>query len=406
MSEWMSQPRRARRVYFGLGIGLIVVLAAGAIVASWLNNAEQREQARSGRDETELIVTNFASARVRLFRAGRSLQEATEFSSSGDQRLWMPPGRYFLEADQQDRIFFFPIPLRNYRGGPETDGAFAVTVRSTPKETPPLLFPDLPQMAYVPSGHFLLGDRLNPREPHYVWAAGFFISPFEVTNAEFGEFLKASQGYRDPTNWTEGGKQWRASNASRVSALLAMRDSDFGRFGRPELPVVQVNWFEANAYCHWLTRMYGQEKWIFALPSEAEWEKAARGPDNFDYGLGMTISDDEVRLYNWKKNPDAKITVVGFQESQSNYRPNRYGLYHMSGNVAEWTQSIHRAYNKEHPYVDDDRNGDNTAGLRVVRGGSWYSASTAILYLPYRETFQPEVSAPYLGFRVIARRLP
>ena len=78
----------------------------------------------------------------------------------------------------------------------------------------------------------------------------------------------------------------------------------------------------------------------------------------------------------------------------------------MSGNVAEWAQSTNRSYNKEHPYVDDDRNGDNAAGLRVVRGGSWYSASIATLYLSYRETFQPEVSALYLGFRVVARRLP
>jgi formylglycine-generating enzyme required for sulfatase activity len=172
------------------------------------------------------------------------------------------------------------------------------------------------------------------------------------------------------------------------------------------LPVVQSNWFEANAYCHWLTRVYGQGKWIFALPSETEWEKAARGPDNFDYGLGMMISDNEVRLYNWKKNPTAITTVFGFEESRSSYQPNRYGLFHMSGNVAEWTQSIYRSYNQEHPYEDDDRNRDSTAGLRVVRGGSWYSASTAILYLSYRETFQPEVSAPYLGFRVVARRLP
>lgn len=387
-------------------MSLAGVLVAGAVVVSWLNKGEQREQLHSEREETELIVTNLAGARVRLFKAGGHLQDSGQFSSSGDQGSWLAQGNYFLEAVQQDRTSFFPIPLLGYRGGPEADGAFAVTVRSTPPDSPPLLFQSLPHMAYVPSGHFVLGDRMNPREPHYVWVPAFFISPFEVTNAEFGEFLKASQGYRDPTNWTEGGKQWRASNASRVSAVLGMRDSDFRRFGRPELPVVQVNWFEANAYCHWLTRMFGQKKWIFALPSEAEWEKAARGPDNFDYGLGMIISDDEVQLYNWKKNPDAKITVVGFQESQSNYRPNRYGLYHMSGNVAEWTQSIHRSYNKEHPYVDDDRNGDNTAGLRVVRGGSWYSASIAVLYLPYRETFQPEVSTPYLGFRIVARRLP
>jgi formylglycine-generating enzyme required for sulfatase activity len=66
-----------------------------------------------------------------------------------------------------------------------------------------------------------------------------------------------------------------------------------------------------------------------------------------------------------------------------------------------------RAFNRDAPYKDDDgRNRDDAAERRVVRGGSWYSASIAILYLPYRETFQPEVNAPYLGFRIVAKPLP
>ena len=79
----------------------------------------------------------------------------------------------------------------------------------------------------------------------------------------------------------------------------------------------------------------------------------------------------------------------------------------MSGNVAEWTVTLDRAFNRDSPYRDDDgRNREDAAGRRVVRGGSWYSASVAILYLPYRETFQPEVNASYLGFRIVAKPLP
>ncbi|MCI0690908.1 formylglycine-generating enzyme family protein [candidate division KSB1 bacterium] len=110
--------------------------------------------------------------------------------------------------------------------------------------------------------------------------------------------------------------------------------------------------------------------------------------------------------YFWKKNPDAVVTVVGIQDSYSAYRPNRSGLYHVTGNVVEWTQSINRAYNRERPYVDDDRNHDDTAGLRVARGGSWYSASIAILYIPYRDAFQPEHSTQDIGFRIVAKLLP
>jgi formylglycine-generating enzyme required for sulfatase activity len=155
-----------------------------------------------------------------------------------------------------------------------------------------------------------------------------------------------------------------------------------------------------------MTRRLGGGKWMFALPNEAEWEKAARGPDGFDYGLGNYVSDAEVALYNWKKNPGAEITVAGWNQTRAQYKPNRYGVYHASGNVAEWTQSVSRPFNRQRPFVDDDRNLDETSGQRVIRGGSWYTASIAVLSLAYRETFQPSVTAPYLGFRIVARPLP
>jgi formylglycine-generating enzyme required for sulfatase activity len=167
-----------------------------------------------------------------------------------------------------------------------------------------------------------------------------------------------------------------------------------------------VTWYEAHAFCRWLTRTIGGNRWLFALPNEAEWEKVARGPDNFDYALGMTISDQEVSLYNWKKNPDALVTVVGVEDSRRHYRSNRFGVYHLSGNVVEWTQSVNRPYNREHPFADDDRNADETTGLRVTRGGSWYSASIAYLYIPYRDAFQREHCSQDVGFRVVARALP
>ena len=100
------------------------------------------------------------------------------------------------------------------------------------------------------------------------------------------------------------------------------------------------------------------------------------------------------------------MTVLGIRDSQASYRPNRYGLYHVSGNVVEWTASLHRPYNRERPYVEEECNREDLAGQRVARGGSWYSASTALLYLPYRDAFQPEVSNHDLGFRVVARMLP
>jgi formylglycine-generating enzyme required for sulfatase activity len=110
-------------------------------------------------------------------------------------------------------------------------------------------------------------------------------------------------------------------------------------------------------------------------------------------------------MYNWKKNPDAPITVVGIKETQASYKPNRYGLYHLTGNVVEWTQSIFLSYNQQHPFVNEDsrRHDSNLPGQRVARGGSWYSASNAYLYIPYRDAFQPEHSSQDIGFRIVAR---
>ena len=156
----------------------------------------------------------------------------------------------------------------------------------------------------------------------------------------------------------------------------------------------------------WRTKRLGGGAWIYSLPTEAEWEKAARGPDSFDYGLGNSLSDAETPLYNWKKNPSAETTVVGIAQTPQRYKANRYGLYHMGGNVAEWTESLYRPFSQVKPYSDDERNRTDLPGQRVVRGGSWYSASNALMYLAYRDAFTPELRHDDLGFRVVARRIP
>jgi formylglycine-generating enzyme required for sulfatase activity len=163
-----------------------------------------------------------------------------------------------------------------------------------------------------------------------------------------------------------------------------------------------VTWYEASAYGRWLTRRYGGGRWLFRMATEAEWEKAARGPDGFDYGLGMELSEPQAELYNWRKNPGASVTLVPLEPAEAGFRPNRFGLYHASGNAREWTQSVFRPYKRDQPYRDDDRNADETPGQRVTRGGSWYSASAVRLQLAYREEFQPELSSDDLGFRIAA----
>lgn len=387
-----------------ISIAIFASVISIAIIVVIVRSNDDQENRHYERSETLLSVANLSETPLTLFKAGNTLRDTICLGSIEDTFLWLSPGNYFIGAERVG--LFYPISLTGYRNGPDDDGVFAVTVRTTPREKPPRLLPSSPDFCFVPSGHFLMGDRLNPREPHYIWLTGYFIASFEVSNAEYNEFFHAADGFENDEHWTENGRQWKTSGRSQASSLLTNRNADSLRFGQPDHPVTWVNWYEATAYCTWLTARIGGGKWLFTLPTEAEWEKAARGPDDFDYALGRTISDNEVGLYNWKKNPSAPVTVVGTNITPSLFAPNRYGLYHLTGNVIEWTTSINLPFNRDHPYQDDERNHKDTPGLHVVRGGSWYSASIANLSNAYRDAFQPEHSSQETGFRIVARHLP
>jgi formylglycine-generating enzyme required for sulfatase activity len=320
-----------------------------------------------------------------------------------DGEGFFPEGRYYLEASLGGAPFaHYPFTADGTGEGPEDDGSWTITVRSGPREEPPSPEGAATPFAFVPGGYFLMGDAQNPGQSHAVWVASFHLAVFEVTNGEFRRFLQDPRGYEERDNWTTAGWAWKQHGTSLATARLTPKDARHPRFGQDDLPVMLVTWYEAAAYCRWLTRRVGGGRWLFRLATEAEWEKAARGPDGFDYGLGMELSEPQTLLYNWKKNPDAAQTLVGFAQTRRDYRPNRFGIYHASGNAREWTQSIFRHYNREHPYRDDERNHEEAAGMRVTRGGSWYSASAVRLRLAYREEFQPELSSDDLGFRVAA----
>jgi formylglycine-generating enzyme required for sulfatase activity len=382
----------------------VALVAAAALLATTgaisLARSELRRVVRArhaARGETELRLVNPSGATLALFRAGASLDDATPVPIAAAE-AWLPGGRYFVEATLADGHLLFPVTLDGSGEGPDEDGSWPVTVRRPSPESPPRLDERVPPFVLVPGGYFLMGDRQNPGQPHPVWVPPFHLAVFEVTNGEFRRFL--AEGFDDRGNWTEAGWRWKENGLSQPTARITPTDPRYPRFGRDELPVMLITWHEANAYCRWLTRRLGAGRWLYRMPTEAEWEKAARGPDAFEYGLGMELSEPQADLYNWKKNPDAAVTLVG--PGEPGFRPNRYGVLHTSGNAREWTQSVFRRCSAESPYRDDDRNSDDTPGLRVTRGGSWYSASSVRLRLAYREEFQPELSSDDLGFRIVA----
>jgi formylglycine-generating enzyme required for sulfatase activity len=390
-----------RRLAAAVALAAAVVTLATSAACGFLR-AEQRRRARAShaaRGETELRIVNPAGASLAVFRAGADLDAATPVGAGGGE-TWLGEGRYFVQAEKGAWRLLFPVTVDGPGEGPEADGSWVVTIRAPASERPPVLDEGGLGFVFIPGGPFIMGDRHNPGQPHAVWVPGFHLAAFEVTNGEFRRFLADPQGYDERSHWSEAGWAWKTTRHSDATARLAPSDERYPRFGRDELPVMLVTWYEASAYCRWLTRRLGGGRWLFRMPTEAEWEKAARGPDGFDYGLGMELSEPQAGLYNWRKNPGADVTLVGLEPTRRLYRANRYGVYHVSGNAREWTQSVFRRYNAERPWRDDERNLDETAGMRVTRGGSWYSASAVRLQLAYREEFQPELTSDDLGFRI------
>jgi formylglycine-generating enzyme required for sulfatase activity len=382
----------------------IVVLVAAA--AAWQQQRVARARtAHFERGEIALRVIAPPSAQVTLYRAGTDLDTLTREPPVEGER-WLRPANHLVEIQRDGAHFWYPVPLAGQMRGPDLLGTFSVTSRPVVSGTPPSLDAVPSRYVFVPSGTSAIGDTKNPNESHFVYVTAFFIDAFEVTNAEFRRFMEDPQGYEGRDSWTDAGWAWKQGTGVTVASRFAMAEAADPRFNSDDQPVVLVNWYEASAYARWLTQRLGNEQWLFRLPTEAEWEKAARGPDGFDYGLGVTLSEPEAPRYNWRKNPGAEETVVGVEASRRRYHPNRYGVYHASGNVAEWLQSQSRPHNRSRPYAADDRNDEEARGKRTTRGGSWYSATATRLHLAYREEFQPELRSNDLGFRLVALPLP
>ena len=235
-----------------------------------------------------------------------------------------------------------------------------------------------PLVIHVPAGSFLMGtsdqqvDWLAQRDvlarewkekgyfsreqpQHIVTLASYSISKFPVTVGEYRAFVKAA-GYQCRRYWTNAGWAWRES----VRRAQPEFWSDEKWAGDDRLPVVGVSWHEARAYCQWLSEETGRH---YRLPTEAEWEKAARGTDGRMYPWGDEFDSSRCNTRASRLN---RTVVVG-QHSPGGESP--YGCADMGGNASEWTRSQYRPY----PYDrSDGRNEDEGEAARVIRGGSWY----------------------------------
>jgi sulfatase modifying factor 1 len=199
-----------------------------------------------------------------------------------------------------------------------------------------LIYP--PEIVIVPGGWFFMGSEQGPENEqprHRVWVDSFGIGKYPVINREYGEFLASSRSAPPPF--------WRDP-----------------LFSDPEQPVVAVSWDEATCYCRWLSEKSRQK---FRLPTEAEWERAARG------GL-------DGAAYPWGDEPPWEKSFAGVNDQTGGplragvNGPNGFGLYDMSEGVHEWCSDY---YNYNYYRYSPERNpgGPEAGRRRSSRGGSW-----------------------------------
>ena len=251
------------------------------------------------------------------------------------------------------------------------------------------LSPSDPSTMFIPAGDFDMGSRSNANDAeddekprHTVYLDAFHIDRYEVTNAQYKKFVDANprwQKERIPEKYHDGDylKHWNGNNYP----------PDKGKH-----PVVYVSWYAAMAYAEWCGKR---------LPTEAEWEKAARG-DRYgrDYAWGDSLDSHKA---NYGEN-------IGDTTPVGNYDMNGYGLYDMTGNVWEWCLD---EYDSDFYSVSPPRNplaGGTVDGIlsnwrdvrrvRVLRGGSWIS-SAKFLRVSDRTRFTPRVTNKARGFRCV-----
>ncbi|MCB9457014.1 MAG: formylglycine-generating enzyme family protein [Anaerolineaceae bacterium] len=227
-------------------------------------------------------------------------------------------------------------------------------------------------LVLVPDGCFNMG--FNGVGGRQCFDDPFWIDKYEVTNTDYARFMEAG-GYADPGYWIEDGWAWL--DAYQITQPEHWDNSDFNS---PQQPVVGVSWYEALAYAQWVG---------VSLCTEAEWEYAARGPEELVYPWGNELIADNL-VYSGNSNGQPSHT--GSRLNGASW----VGALDLSGNVWEWTRSEYRDY----PYImSDGREAINGYAVQVLRGGAWdypYQFARTTSRLP---SF-PEDRRNDIGFRV------
>ena len=260
------------------------------------------------------------------------------------------------------------------------------------------------EMVLIPEGDFLMGTdpedifaKEHEKPQREVWLSAYWMDVFPVTNERYRRFVKA-RGYREERWWTAEGWRWKTEN--NIELPFGWKDE---KWSRPKQPIAGVSWFEADAYAKWAGKR---------LPTDAEWEKAARGTGGGIYPWGDDVpSRDLVNFHN----------LVGCTTEVDKYPDGRspYGCYDMAGNVNNWCQDwywdkwcqhcLEHGLNRN-PCLHDEMKRALQLDLKnkVDRGGGFATdlAHMRVLSCADKVFWPPETRNLWNGFRTVREVTP
>ena len=270
------------------------------------------------------------------------------------------------------------------------------------------------ELVRIPKGPFVMGSTddsvlaWDDEKPQHTVGIpyDYWIGKYPVTTAQFGEFARSTafetRAEREGWAWVwdSRNEQWRKGEGANWRNQLG---TDSNTIFFEKHPVASVCWHDALAFCEWLNQKHGRNLppgYHFRLPSEAEWEKAARGTDGREWPWG---NDFDAALCNSREKGKVCTTPVGAYSPQGD---SPYGVADMSGNVWEWTLTLWGTDRDKsdyvYPYVGDDGRENQAAGdgaFRIIRGGSFKDDRKG-MRCACRDLDPPHYSLNNLGFRV------
>jgi len=249
-------------------------------------------------------------------------------------------------------------------------------------------------MVFVPAGHFQMGSSQYP-PTHWVELGAFWIDRTEVTNARFAAFLN------DRGNLVEDGVPWWEPGAGSRAVVYGHMAETIGQFhpssGYEDYPMIEVSWYGAAAYCAWAGGR---------LPTEAEWEYAARGPQSHVYPWGDSF--DGARVNYCDASCLEKWRDTHFDDGLAEWGPvGRYpdgaswcGALDLAGNVWEWVSDWWSDDYYAHSPAQNPQ-GPGAGTIRIARGGSWYEESEQVRAFVRKGLTPSSYRMHWVGFRCV-----